>query len=773
MGNRKQRPRRAGSNCDNSPPQPDAHSRAADTTQNHRIWLLLPLLLLAVLAAYQPAWHGGMLWDDDAHITPSALRSPGGLWRIWFDLGATQQYYPVVHSAFWFLYRLWGESTLGYHLLNITLHALSAFLLAVILRRLAVPGAFLAALIFALHPLQVESVAWISELKNTLSGVFYLGSTLAYLHFDKSRRKRFFAVALALFILAVLSKTLTATLPAALLVLLWWQRGTLSRRRDLMPLAPFFALGITAGLLTAWVERALIGAQGAEFQFTFIERGLIAGRVIWFYLVKLFWPANLIFIYPRWQVSQTVWWQYLYPAGVLALLAGLWRLRKRSRAPLAALLLFCGTLFPALGFFNVFPFRFSFVADHFQYLASLSIIALFSAGLAILARRWNLHHKADAAALLVLGAALGALTWSQSRQYTDATTLYRATLSRNPTCWMAYNNLGILELGGRPDEAMAHFREALRLKPDYAEALNNMGQALETQGHIEEAIAHYQDALRVDPDYFDAQYNLGRLLQKLGRPEALETLTVAVRLRPDFAEARNSLGNSLEKLGRHEEALAQYEMALRLKPDSVEARNNLGNVMQAMGRLDEALAQFREALELKPDNPEAHHNLGVTLQHMGRAEEAVASYREALRLKPDYAEAHINLGFALQGLGRLDEAATQYRETLRLKPGYADAHFNLGNVLQGMGRIGEAAAQYQQAIQYRPDDAEIHNNLGVALERLGRLNEALTQYREALRLNPHSADARANISRISTVLFRKGEHGQSRVPLIYRLEIRS
>ncbi len=727
----------------------------APAGRERKLYLLSAVLLLATVAAYQPAWHGGMLWDDDAHITSSALRSADGLQRIWFDLGATQQYYPVVHSVFWLLFKLWGESTLGYHLLSIALHALSAILLAVILRRLAVPGAFLAAILFALHPVQVESVAWISELKNTLSGVLYLGAVLAYLHFDRNRRKRFYAAALALFTLAILSKTVVATLPAALLVLFWWQRGKLDFRRDVMPLVPFFALGIAAGLLTAWVERILIGARGAEFQVSVIERGLIAGRVIWFYLGKLVWPANLTFIYPRWQISQEVWWQYLYPAGALVLLAGLWRLRKRSRAPLAALLLFCGTLFPALGFINVFPFRFSFVADHFQYLASLSVIAIFSAGLAHLSRRWHLHRIACGAAVLVLGGILGALTWGQSRQYTDAATLYRATISRNPSCWMAYNNLGILELPGRPDEAIAHFKDALRLKPEYDEALNNLGHALEIQGRTEEAIARYREALRVSPDFFEAQYSLGLLLQKLGRPEALEPLTAAVRLKPDAADARNNLGNVLDKLGRHAEALEQFEMALRLKPDLVDAWNNLGNAMQAMGRMDEALAQYRQALALKPDNPEAHHNLGVALQRMGRPEDAAAQYREALRLKPDYAEAHLNLGFALQGLGRLEEAAVQYREALRLNPGYADAYFNLGNVLQLTGRVGEAVEQYQQAVKRKPGDAEIHNNLGVALERLGRLSEALAQYKEALRLNPDSADAGANASRISGNLSRK------------------
>ncbi len=332
-----------------------------------RPWLIAAALLVATLAAYQPAWNGGMLWDDDKHVTSPELRSPDALPRIWFDVGATQQYYPVVHSAFWIQHRLWGDATTGYHIVNVVLHVLSALLLFLILRQLAIPGALLAAAVFALHPVHVESVAWITELKNTLSGVFCLLAALAYLRYDRNRNASTYAISFGLFVLALLSKSVTATLSGALLVVLWWQRGRLGWRRDVVPLLPFMGVGAASGLFTAWVERTHIGAEGPEFSLTLVERALIAGRAIWFYLAKLLWPIDLVFIYPRWQVSQGEAWQYLYPAGVVVLLATLWLLRKRSRAPIAALLIFAGTLFPVLGFFNVFPFRYSFVADHFQY----------------------------------------------------------------------------------------------------------------------------------------------------------------------------------------------------------------------------------------------------------------------------------------------------------------------------------------------------------------------------------------------------------------------
>src|ERR1035437_847761 len=332
------------------------------------------LLFAATLVAYWPALQGAMLWDDNKHITTAALQSWHGLGRIWFDVGATQQYYPLLHSAFWVEHRIWGDAVVGYHLTNVFLHAACACLVVLIMRRLALPGAWLAGFLFALHPVGAESVAWISEQKNTLSGVFCLGAALAYLRFDQTRRKASYFLALGLFMAAVLSKSVTATLPAALLVVLWWRRGHVGWRRDVAPLAPWLALGVCAGGFTAWVERAYIGAQGSDFALTLVERCLLAGRVMWFYVAKLVWPANLVFIYPRWQVDASQWWQYLFPVGVLAVAAGLVVAARRNRGPLAGFLIFAGTLFPALGFLNVYPFLYSYVADHFQYLACLGLI---------------------------------------------------------------------------------------------------------------------------------------------------------------------------------------------------------------------------------------------------------------------------------------------------------------------------------------------------------------------------------------------------------------
>jgi protein O-mannosyl-transferase len=558
------------------------------------------LMFGLILLAYLPALHGGMLWDDDAYVTKPALQSFDGLGRIWFHVGTTAQYYPLLYTAFWIEHQFWGDSVVGYHLINIVLHTLGAFLVVLIVRRLAIPGAWLAGFLFALHPVYVESVAWISEQKNTLSTVFYLASALTYLHFDQTRRRSHYLWALGLFLCAVLSKTVTATLPAAILVILWWQRGRLSWRKDVLPLAPWLASGASAGLLSAWMERKMVGAEGTQFMLTLAQHVVLAGRVFWFYLAKLVWPLNLMFIYPRWTLDSGVEW--LFPISVLALGAALLVVARRTRGPLAAFLFFIGTLVPVLGFLNVYPFIFSYVADHFQYVASLGILVPAAAVLTMAARRTTPILPG------ALVAILGVLTWMQSSAYRDAETLYRQTVERNPEGWMAHNNLGgvLMRTPGRSAEAVTQLQEALRLEPGLAEAHNNLGLLLSGMpGRTADAIAEFQAALR---------------------------------LKSNYAEAHNNLGSTLSDIpGRLPEAMAEYEAALRIDPDYADAHNNLGSALsENPDRLQEAIAQFEAALESNPNMPEAHANLGVALAKVpGHMPDAVMHLQTALRMRPD------------------------------------------------------------------------------------------------------------------------------------------
>jgi protein O-mannosyl-transferase len=537
-------------------------------------------LVLAVVLAHAAALSAGFVWDDDDYVTENpTLLDAAGLARIWTELGAVPQYYPLVHTTFWIEHHLWGERPLGYHAVNVLLHAGCAVLAWTILRRLEIPGAWLAAALFGVHPVHAESVAWIAERKNVLSGILYLGALLAWLDFDETRGRRSYARSLLLFVGALLSKTVTATLPAALLVVAWWKRGRITKG-DVVPTLPYFALGIAGGALTSWMERFHVGATGGDWALGAAERLQVAGRAAWFYLGKLVWPHPLMFIYPRWRVDTWGPEAWLPPLAAIAVLAALWMLRSRiGRGPLAAASFFGLTLGPALGFVNIYPMRFSYVADHFQYLASLGPLALLAACAARLDRK---TLRAVAPVVLVT---LGVLTQRQERAYADEETLWRRTLATRPDVFLAQNNLGgmLLERGA-VDEAEAHLLRAIAIEPTYPEAYDNLGIVLHRRGRLDEAIARYREALRLDPDYSFAHNNLGISLAEAGRiDEAIASFREAIRLKPDMARGHFNLGVALYRTGDAAGALAELREAERLAPGDADVREALRVVTAAGG----------------------------------------------------------------------------------------------------------------------------------------------------------------------------------------------
>jgi protein O-mannosyl-transferase len=617
-------------------------------------WALPALLLAAGLAAYWPSLGGALLWDDDAHVTREALRPLSGLARIWFQPGATQQYYPVLHSAFWVEYRLWGGSVLGYHLANLGEHLLAAYLLYRILVLLRVPGAAVGALAFALHPVCVESVAWISEQKNTLSTVFYMASVLLYLRFVEARRAGLYAGALVCFVLALLSKSVTASLPAALLVVLW-ARGKLSRA-SAVPVLPWFALSAAAAVVTPWVERTYIGASGHAFALGPVERVLIAGRALCFYVSKLVWPSELVFVYPRWEVSRHQAVQYIYPAVVLLVLGVLAWHARRQRQPLGAALLFAGTLFPALGFINVYPFVFSYVADHFQYLAAaLAIPVLVAAGV-VLTKRFPAGARVLLAGVLL--ACLGAATRLQARRYENQEVFYRSILERNPASWLAHDNLGVVLVhSGRVEEGIAHYREAIRLNPEYPEAYNNLGNVLAQARQWDAAAQQYALALEARPSFAAAEYNWGNAMSDAGRYyEAQLHFRNALAMDPKYPQLHYALGNALANAGHIDEAIREYEASIALEPGYAEAHANLGLALAQTGNVDRGLSEISRALELRPAYPEAHEYMGLALANAGRFGEALAEYREALRTGPNNPDIHYHMAMVLRSLGKESQA---------------------------------------------------------------------------------------------------------------------
>lgn len=609
--------------------------------QRSQVLLGAIFIAAATIVVYWPAIRGGFIWDDPEYVVNNhTLRTWGGLVEIWTAPRSLPQWYPMVHTTFWTEYRFWGLQPLGYHLVNVILHVGGALLLWRLLVRLEVPGAWLAAAVFAVHPVHVESVAWITERKNVLSGVFYLLAMLLYLRAAALRDRRLdlgaYVGALGLFILALLSKSVTATLPAAILVILWWKRGTIARR-DVLRLVPFFVAGIAMGLITAYLEATHVGASGeriAELDLSAADRVLVAGRVVWFYARKLVAPWPLVFIYPRGEIDPNTWWQWLFPAGVVAVLLALILARKRlGRGPAAAAMLFCGTLFPALGFVNVYPMRFSFVADHFQYLASAALIAL----LASLAWRWLRQWS------VVLLAPLLVLTAIRTPVYDSAETLWRDTLDRNPNSWMVHTNLAHVlreRADSTSDEALfadaeRHYQAALQLAPNIHETHANVGMMLARRGESEPAIHHLNEAIRLNPDFAPAYFGIGQLFHRQGDLDrAIENYRRAIARAPAYAEANYRLGMALEQQGKLAEAADAYRVAVGAKPEEFDYRFTLGRCLAGLGQLDEAIFNLKEATRINPNVALAWRLLGVVQLKAGRQEDAVNSAQRALALDP-------------------------------------------------------------------------------------------------------------------------------------------
>ncbi len=566
-------------------PQPVALDPRPGPTRAPGGILCACLLVLLTVVAYVPAFDAGFVFDDSLYLTSDArVASDDGLGGIWTQVGGPSyrhQYYPLTSSAFWAQRRLWGDRPFGYHLVNVLLHAVNAVLLWRLLARLQVTGAWLAGAVFAVHPVHVQSVAWIAELKNVLSTCFFLLSMLMLVRWFADRGWWRYVAGLGLFACALLSKTATCLLPAALLLIRWWKEGRLTRR-DLVAVTPLAAVGAVFVGVTVYLESRYGGAHGETFSQSGLERMLLAGRALWFYAGKLAWPAGLTFIYPRWEADAAAWWQYLFPLAAIWLLAGLWLWRDRiGRGPVAAVGYFALAVVP-MSFVNVAFTRLSFVADHWQYWASMGLITLaVGVGAAVVPRR---IAPAAAAAVLVT---LSVLTWQRARVYESPKTLWQDTLARNPDAWVAHNNLAIaLAAEGRVEEAIEHYREAIRIHPRFAEAHNNLAHALLAQGRLEEACMRLEAAVRIDGDFAVAHYNLGNVLRRLGRPD---------------------------------EGLAHYDRALEIDPDYQKVHNNYGAELITQGRLDEAIVHLQRALELDPDDPGTLYNLGLARRRQASA----------------------------------------------------------------------------------------------------------------------------------------------------------
>ena len=650
-------------------------------------WLWALLLIALVFIAYARVFRAGFVWDDESHLTRNpCVIGPLGLKEIWTTTQAV--YYPLALTTFWALHKFVGLNPLPYHALNVLLHATSAILLWRVLKLLKVAGAWLGAAFWALHPVMVQSVAWVTELKNTQSCVFYLLSIFFFLKWEdqggavsRPPRRRTgdrcflgFALSLLFFLLATLSKPSVVMLPLVLAMCIWWTRGKI-RWGDALALAPFAVISALASVWTIWEQKFHAHAVGTDWSQTLPERFIIAGRAIWFYLSKLIWPYPLIFIYPHWDVAPSNLVAYFPFVFAITGLVALWFVRaKWGRALFFAAAYYVISLFPVLGFFSVYFFRYSFVSDHFQYVASIGPLALAGAGMAVLAGHFSekpFALKPDTDALqasakatqtptrsrnmLLVGLCsvllflLAVLTWRQTAEYHDLNALYTATLKKNPDCWMAHYNLGIV-LGeqGETDQAIDHYRQAVTLRSDYAEAHYNLGRLLAEQGHFDDAIAHYEKAVEINPADPEAQNNLGVTLFGIGRVEdAIAHYRKALEIQPDYAEASCNLANALIATGDFDGAIARYSACLSVMPDQPEAQYNLASALLRKGRIDEAIVHYQKVLQLNPESADAHANLGSALLAKARVRDAIAEYTKALQISPENVAALSNLAWLL------------------------------------------------------------------------------------------------------------------------------
>lgn len=596
-------------------------------------------LVVLIFVVYRPVFTNAWIWDDDAYISKNTtLRTADGLRRIWLHPTDSPQYYPLTFTSFWIEAHIFGLAPENFHRDNVILHTASALLLWLILRRLNIPAAWLITALWAIHPVNVESVAWASERKNVQSGFFYLLAMLAYWPFihppqnsrdvpvaeppnpfsalTKSAHPWHYISSLFLFLCALLSKTVASTFPGAVLLLIWWKRRKITRR-DVLLIIPFILIALPLSWLTSHIEHTFVGARGPEFDFHWWQRCAIAAHAAWFYACKDIFPVNLSFIYPRWILNSS---QIIYIPALLAALGILiWLAQKRGRGVIVGPLFFLGTLFPALGFVNVYPMRFSFVADHFQYLASIGIIAAVIATIARSGRwvHWPIGRIAASATL----ATFALLAYTRCLIFADSVTLWSDAQAKNPDSWMVHTNLGA-SLMDRAEAEMNH-RQMLLAARDFSAAQLQLEQAHEIRSNIVEPLT-----------------NLARI----------------------------------EELQLHYLAAERWlRQALDINPNSADVHFHLGAVLVKEGKIDAAIAEYARAILLDKRHVPAWGSLGIALDLQGKTQPAIDAYHQALSIDQDDVIARVHLGYDLLKSGKRQEAADQFQRALAIDPGLKDA----------------------------------------------------------------------------------------------------
>ena len=628
------------------------------------------LLVVAVLVVYLPALQAGFIWDDDDYVTENeTLRSLHGLYRIWFEYGAVPQYYPLVHTTFWLEFQAWNLNPLGYHLVNVLIHAINATLLYRVLKVMNLPGAWLCSLWFGIHPVHVESVAWITERKNVLSAFFYLSAMLLFLKNmysefslgkrDETADRRFrwmaYVAILVLFVCALLSKTVTCSLPATMLIIVWWKFGRFVRRDFLLTL-PMFVIGFAFAIVTVVVEKEVVGAKGVEFDWTMSERILIAGRAVWFYASKLLVPYPLVFFYPSWELSTTSIFQWAFPVSAAGLVISLLLLRNRiGRGPLAAILFFGGTLVPALGFVDVYPMLYSFVADHFQYLASIGVLILMAAGCSRLAslsegEASKLDERIPKAIVVAIVLIFSVTTFLRCFAYRDLETLWRDTIAKNPGSAAAHINLaGILDPQSELDEIIEVLGKAVEINDQDPESHYNLGNFLLMDVERKNnAITHFEKTLQLSPQFWAADLEIGKI--RAAAKEYDQAIT----------HYRRALENENEKSVFRKAWVRQFVRG--------DLRVQLADAMHQSGDSNGAIKLLEEAVGLFPTDQRIFVKLSEMEMDRKNSNSAIQYLRKTIELAPKSVANRIRLGELLFKTGQFEASFKEFAAALKLQP---------------------------------------------------------------------------------------------------------
>lgn len=660
-------------------------------------------LVVATLAVYWKVQnHDFVNYDDHLYVidnrhVQAGFTREGIIWA--FTTIHASNWHPLTWLSHMLDCQIYGLNAGGHHLTNLLFHIVNTLLLFIVLKRMtgALWRSGLVAALFALHPLHVESVAWVAERKDVLSTFFWMLTMWAYVRYVERPGLNTYFFLLLFFILGLMSKPMLVTLPFVLLLMDYFplgrlQLGQYSKKiylgiqespviRLLWEKAPLFALAAASCVVTLHAQQSG-GALASLDKFPLNIR--IANALVSYvsYMGKTIWPRRLAVLYPHADMLP-VWQAAL--AGLLLVCISILVIRAARRFPYLAVgwLWYLGTLVPVIGVVQVGA---QSMADRYTYIPLIGLFIIIAWGVADLAARWRFRELVLAMSVGLVLLAFGIFTWLQVRHWHNSVALFKHTLNVTANNYVAHNNLGlVLARGGSLKEAISHYYQALEINPNYAYTHNNLGIALAEQGRADAAISHY---------------------------------SVALRIKPDYAEVHNNLGVELALQGSLKEAIDHFSEALRLKPDCAKAHNNLGFALAERGRLDEAISHYSKALHINPDYSEAHNNLGFALAEQGRLEEAIGHYSEAVRIKPDDAEAHYNIGALFGKMGYYHEELHAYKQAIRLKPNYAKAYCNLGAAYAQIGRYSKAVSAFEEAVRLNPDDKAAQQNLKMAYEKI-------------------------------------------------------